>query len=227
MRQVVIGAGEVGTALAEVLGCDVVDIDGHQGTADVLHIAFPWSAGFDAAVTGYRDRYGAGLVVIHSTVPVGTSDRLDAVHSPVTGRHPNLAPSLRRFAKWFGGRRSAEAAGLFTRAGVRVRCVEDARATEAMKLWQTLQFGWLVALEKEAHRYAFEQGIDFATMYAAGNETYNDGYALMGEPWRLPVVAHMPGPIGGHCIIPNARILQDDVSLAAMLVCLDDGWRAA
>src|SRR5690606_41623746 len=39
------------------------------------------------------------------------------VHSPVRGRHPNLAPSLRTFTKHFGGRRAAEAADMWAPIG--------------------------------------------------------------------------------------------------------------
>lgn len=229
MRQVVIGAGEVGRALGKVLGCDVVDITGHTGFAAVLHIAFPWSETFEIDVRRYRDAYQPSLVIVHSTVPVGTCDALgtSVVHSPVTGRHPNLEQSIRGFIKWFGGPSAEAAAGLFRQCGIRTRTVPSARITEAGKLWQTLQFGLLVVIEKEVHRYATMHGLDPRLIYDEMNSTYNEGYAVVGEPFRLPILEHMPGRIGGHCIVPNAELL--DTPLADVLLDFDrdagaEGW---
>src|SRR5690606_40778498 len=50
-------------------------------------------------VQRYAAEHGAELVVVHSTVPVGTCDANGWVHSPVRGRHPNLVGGLRKFVK--------------------------------------------------------------------------------------------------------------------------------
>jgi len=220
----VIGAGEVGRAIAEVLGCPTRDIgdDPTLGWVDVIHVCFPYSDGFEEAVRGYQARYQPDLTVIHSTVPVGTSRRLGAVHSPVTGKHPRLAPSVRTFVKWFGGEQAGEAAAHFAAVGVPTRTTPWPETTEAGKLWQTLQFGLLVAIEKECVAFCEAVGADPDIAYAEFNRTYSEGYAAMGEPFRLPVLAHVPGPIGGHCVIPNAHLTP--APLADMLIDLDRAW---
>ncbi len=206
MKQVVVGAGEVGRAIAEVLGdVELRDVAGYTGRADVIHVCFPWSNAFEAEVRAYQVLFGADLTIIHSTVPIGTSRRLGAVHSPVTGRHPHLAESVRTFVKFFGGERAAAAAALF--AGVtETRTVPDPETTEAGKLLQTLQFGWQVLLQKEAYRLCRGTGADPEVAYRQFNEAYTAGYGELGDPFRLPVVADIAGPIGGHCVIPNAAI---------------------
>lgn len=210
-RHVVVGAGEVGTALAEVLrdahevrlrDLAPVDVD----DVDVLHIAFPYGPAFHSAVRRYQEQYAPDLTVIHSTVPAGTSRQLNAVHSPVTGKHPNLAPSIRTFVKFFGGERADEAAAGFAACGVTVECVPDQETTEAGKLLATLQYGWMVAIQKEAYAFAQRVGADPDIAYRRFNEAYNAGYAAMGEPYHLPILRDMPGPIGGHCVIPNAKL---------------------
>lgn len=220
MIQVVIGAGEVGRAIGEVLGCEVRDIEGTSHPADVLHICFPWSEGFIEAVEDYRGQYQPSLIVVHSTVPVGTCRRLNAVHSPVTGKHPHLAESIRTFVKLFGGDRAAEAAELFV--GVRTETYPDPETTEAGKLWATLQYGWLIALQKEAYRFCQQVGADPDIAYRRFNEVYNAGYAALDEPYRLPILDNVPGPIGGHCVIPNARLTPTPI--ADVLCDLDQTW---
>src|SRR5690606_41264469 len=102
-RHLVIGAGEVGTALHTVLNtrdvCEIRDVDPIDYRADVIHIAFPWSDAFVEHVQRYAAEHGAELVVVHSTVPVGTCDANGWVHSPVRGRHTNLVGGLRKFVK--------------------------------------------------------------------------------------------------------------------------------
>src|SRR3990167_1823225 len=97
----VIGLGEVGKAICAVLqdnpknmvvGLDKGDVDSRQ--YDVIHICFPYSRKFKKQVRQYCQHYLKirGLVIIHSTVPVGTTeslDQIDAVHSPVRGVHPH------------------------------------------------------------------------------------------------------------------------------------------
>jgi hypothetical protein len=218
----VLGAGEVGKAIAEVLRGQyevlLHDLDSKSELVDVVHICFPWSDNFIPDVKTARNLYRPALVIIHSTVPVGTSKRLNAVHSPVTGKHPNLAESIRTFVKFFGGAKASEAAVIFDICGVTTEIAPSSDATEAGKLWQTLQYGWLIALQKEAYS-EFQDG-DF--VYRRMNTAYNEGYAALGEPYRLPIMENMPGKIGGHCVIPNADLLESP--LGEWLRTLDDAW---
>src|SRR5699024_11934419 len=94
MRHLVVGAGEVGTAVHAVLSRahptylrDVAPVD---IKADVLDVCIPWSETFVDAVHRYAVEHGARMVVVHSTVPVGTCEENGSIHSPILGRHPDL-----------------------------------------------------------------------------------------------------------------------------------------
>lgn len=220
MRHLVVGAGEVGSALHNVLSrtmrCELRDIAPHDGNADVLHIAFPWSDRFADAVHRYWAEHGAGLVVVHSTVPVGTCDPHGWVHSPVRGRHPNLAPALFAFVKHVGGARAKEAATLLEAAGITTMVHDRAAETEAAKLWELTQFGIQVRVEQEIHDWCERRGIDADVVYRQFAETYNAGWEALGElRFVRPVLEHMPGPIGGHCVRQCAALL--DHPLAAQV----------
>lgn len=215
MRQLVVGAGEVGAALAKVL-FDAGDVavrdlapSGLDGPFDVLHICFPWSPWFAAQVAGYQSEHGAGLVIVHSTVPVGTCDPRGWVHSPVRGRHPHLVDGLRTFVKHAGGTRAAEAAKLFVAAGMTVAEHPRAAETEAGKLWELTQLGLQVKICQAIHDWCAEHGLDADVVYDDFADTYNAGYAELGEgQFVRPVLEHIPGPIGGHCVRPNAALLD-------------------
>lgn len=213
---VVLGAGEVGTAVAEVLASSSTvvlrDIEPVEVRARVLHVCIPWQSGFVSSVETAADLHGVDLVIVHSTVPVGTCDPRMWVHSPVRGRHPNLTESLRTFTKHFGGVRASDAAKLW--ASISKTAVHDRAAeTEAGKLWELAQFGVQVRITQTIHAWCHERGLDPDVVYRQMAETYNDGYAALGEHRFIrPVLDYIPGRIGGHCVTENSYLLDHPIS---------------
>lgn len=214
MKQIVIGLGEVGSAIKKILGCDGYDyMDAPpetRGEYDVVHICFPYSGeGFLALVEAYKKLYKAKLVIVHSTVPIGTCDLLDAVHSPVRGIHPHLEEGIRTFPKFFGGRQATVAAGIFREKGIQTITTLEARETEALKLWDTTIYGWNILLQKAIKAHCDENGLDFDFVYKLANKTYNQGYAALGHPeFSKYILKDFPGPIGGHCVRENWELLN-------------------
>lgn len=218
MQQLVIGLGEVGRALKNVLSekYDVsgIDLNSIEGQFDVIHICFPPSKSFEDSVREYQAKYlkEGGLTIIHSSVPVGTSGRLNAVHSPIRGVHPNLELGIKTFVKYFGGERAKEASAIF--ADLVDKCVynEDSRVTEAMKLWDTTYYGWNIVFQKLLKKWCEENEIDFESVYTLANKDYNEGYTKLGRPEVVrPVLKYMEGKIGGHCVIENCHLLDGPV----------------
>ena len=224
MKHLVIGLGEIGSALQKVF-----EADGHdpmrnrfaaRPTCDMLHIAFPYSETFVEEVKKYQAQFQPKYTVIHSTVPLGTTKQIDnAVHSPVRGKHPRLYESLLVFVKFVGGPKAQEVADEFMKMNMSVRITENSADTEAMKLWDTAQYGWFILLEKAIYEYCEEHGLDFNVVYKEANETYNDGYAYLALPglpglpkFTRPVLEHYPGKIGGHCVIANCHLLESEVA---------------
>lgn len=219
MQHVVIGAGEVGQAIAEVLRKgpnnavhlrDILDTPEGPAGADILHICFPYGWDFVADVRAYAEHYQPSLVIVHSTVPIGTTAELGsgAVHSPVTGKHPNLAQSILTFNKFFGGPRALEAAAIFDDCGVSTRCTRLAANTEAGKMWELAQYGINIVVEKAIHEYCEQQGLDFDIVYTEFAKNYNSGYSQLGDTQFVrPILKHVPGPIGGHCVVPGSLLL--------------------
>lgn len=212
----VVGLGEVGGAVQEVLACDghdpfkgVMAKDLHY---DVIHICFPYNQSaydFSAEVEKYKKQFTSDLVVVHSTVPVGTSSALGAVHSPIRGVHPHIAKSIRTFVKFFGGEMAEQAADIFREKGVKTYCTARSEETEAGKLWDTTQYGIFILLNKEIHLYCERYGLDYNVVYGMFNKTYNEGYSELGrEEVMRPYLKYMPGQIGGHCVVQNAQILE-------------------
>lgn len=219
-KQIVLGLGEIGTAIQSILGCTGADIrDGKISFLNIqdlyaIHICFPYSDQFVNSVKEYQYMLGNPLVVIHSTVPVGTCDANGWVHSPVRGVHPELEKGIRTFVKFFGGNNADAAADLFRIKGITCASVQYAKNTEALKLWDTTIYGWNILLEKAIHEYCEKRGLDFEMVYSYANETYNQGYAALGHSeYSKYVLKDFPGPIGGHCVQENWELLDDPIAL--------------
>jgi hypothetical protein len=216
MMHLTIGGGQIGTAISSILSSDIHDpYKGVYGTGhyDMLHICIPYDQWFKEAVKGYIEEFRPSLTVIHSTVPVGTSEELGTIASPCRGVHPKLEEGIRTFVKFFGGPNSILAGDVFYSLGIDTVCIEDSRSVEAMKLWDTTIYGLNIMLEKEIYRYCQDHGLDFDVVYKWANTTYNDGYEKLGRPeYKKYILEHKEGPLGGHCVIPNLDMLDSWVS---------------
>src|SRR3990167_4083010 len=111
MKTLIIGAGEIGKSLNMILQKHYVTKirDKKNKFTDekfnILHICFPYGKNFVKNVMVYYEQYKPEFVVIHSTVPVGTTRGFGQncfVHSPAMGRHPNLVKSIQTFEKFIG-----------------------------------------------------------------------------------------------------------------------------
>lgn len=220
MKSLIIGSGEVGMALNEVLkqahDSHLVDINPPplEGV-EVLNLCFPYSPDFVKEARKYIQSYRPKFVINHSTVPIGTTRQLGdlAVHSPVNGRHPDLINSLRAFVKFIGATNafaSYEAARFLQLAGMNTMIFSSPETTELAKILCTTRFGWDIAFMKEAARICKEYKLPFHEVYTEWTWHYNQGYKNLNHlEFTRPALFPMSGGIGGHCIMPNCDLLED------------------
>ena len=223
MKNLVIGnKGQIGSAIQNILKCDGYDIVENKnpgGEYDVLHITIPYSKNFIPIIEEYIEYFKPKFTVIHSTVPVGTCEKIGefVVYSPCRGIHPELEKGIRTFTKYFAGNEAEKAAKIFKEADHNMDCAwnimpNSVRSLEAAKLWDTTQYGWSIILEKVIHKYCEDNGLDFQLIYTMFNKTYNDGYEKLGHPeYKKYILEHRDGKIGGHCVIPNLDLLDNEI----------------
>jgi len=207
----VCGLGQVGIAITSILECDGIDKNQIAPAKNYkyLHICFPYNSEFIKQVRYYQFLYSPDYIVCHSTVPVGTCKKLNMVHSPVRGKHPDLEKSIRTFVKYFGGDDAYACAQAFQEKGVKVKCLKYSQDSEAGKLFDTLIYGVNILIEKEIHEFCKNNSLNFDMVYTNFCETYNEGYEEMGLPqFKKYILKHVDGPIGGHCLLSNAELLD-------------------
>ena len=222
----IIGLGEVGRPLYEILSEKFVDVYGYDSDRsktihelkaipkpiEIMHIAYPYTGGeFIDSTINYIRSFNPRLVIIHSSIPPRTTRLIQSktnsiiAYSPVRGKHPNLKEHLRFWTKWIS---AVNQAGIelakrhLEEAGFKVKVAKDPESLELAKLWETIYRAAMIACWQEIHRISKDLGADIKVIA----EFIQEVHEVLGD---RPL--YYPDVIGGHCLIPNTRILAEIV----------------
>ena len=225
MKVGILGYGEIGKAVAQFykdpLIKDLYRDDGLEGI-QILHVCIPWSKNFVKIVRKEIRNSKPRLTIIHSTVKVGDTKKIggNIVHSPVKGVHPFLYESIQTFIKYIGA--DSKKAGQMAKRhletlGIKTKVFYPASTTEAIKLWETTQSAWGIILQKEIKRWCDKKKLKFDIVYTEANRGFNRGYSALGyKDELLSIFRDVPGKIGGHCLIPNCKLLDSKVAMTIL-----------
>lgn len=232
-RTLVVGLGEVGAALASILDrketvlrhdLDRVKIDEPIGT---MHLCIPFQSPhqFETVALGYINRFQPALTIINSTVLPGTTRSIAGksssavAYSPVRGKHVRMEQDLVHYYKFVAAPARADADNAeahFQAAGMKTRRMAEVESLELAKLAETTYFGVCIAFAQEMNRYAERVGGD-----------YSEAIDFFEEVDFLPRQRYFPGFIGGHCVIPNIKLLLQIAPSQALEAILDSNERRA
>jgi len=229
-KVLVVGLGEIGQTLFELLkekdsfsvyGLDLDETKMHAANqdknklpseVDTMHVCLPCKTqeAFVAATANYIKQFKPKLVIINSTVPLGTTKKIQqnckclVAHSPARGVHKSaehMKWELKRWTKYVGGAdaEAAEAARKhFEKMGLKVKVLKSCAETELAKLFETTYRAWMIACFQEMHRISRTFEADFDDVVDFLEDTHRV---------RLDRPVMFPGFIGGHCLIPNTELL--------------------
>lgn len=211
---VVVGLGEIGKPLFDLvskhhaaMGVDISPFEVKQ-PVDVMHVCYPFQIqDFIGKTARYIELFKPALTIINSTVAIGTTrsvaERTGAtvVNSPVRGKHVRMLQELSTYTKFVGAMDPAageQAARHFASLGLKTRILSSPEATELAKLTETTYFGLIIAWAQEVERFCDKSGQD-----------YGEVVSFYDEIKFFPPVKYFPGIIGGHCVMPNIKILSE------------------
>ena len=232
-KTLVVGLGEVGGALVEVLERTHPilrhDIERREFSdpIGVMHICIPFvsRAQFEPLAIEYIRRFKPELTIINSTVLPGTTRSISektasaVVYSPVRGKHVKMAKDLLHYFKFVAASEEEwadKAAAHFQEHGMKTRKLEKPETLEVAKLGETTYFGVIIAWAQEFNRYVQRAGGD-----------YEEATEFFEEVAFLPRQRYFPGFIGGHCVIPNINLLLQLDSAPLLEAVLDSNQRRA
>lgn len=219
MKCLLAGYGEIGKAVREIFieenVIDIIDTSSEfkllVNTVDYefLLVCFPYTDCFVDEVKRYVKEYRCKNVIIFSTVAVGTTEQIEnAVHCPIEGKHPHLFDSIRLWKFTVGGRNSSVIQFL-NKSEVPFEVIDNPKITEFLKLASTSYYGVMLEYIRYVDKTIYELGGDFKS-FAEYNKNYNRLYSNLGhKEFTRPQLYPPYGNIGGHCVVPNSKILDE------------------
>lgn len=233
MNHIIIGYGEVGKGLAEVMKPLKPRIHdpylGHYALSyddvDVIHITIPGNiTTFKDLVHNYILQFDPGIVVIHSTVPIGTTKTLQedhpdiaVLHSPIRGKHPEMTKGILTYRKHIAGYSEAAVVTIgaeFKKCGIKCRAViGDPSTTELGKILELFRYGQLIKMATEMKELCDYFKVDYKSTVQSFIDTYNSGLAELGlDHFMQADCKPMEGnKLGGHCVIENCYELLKQI----------------
>lgn len=215
------GLGQVGSALVDILEehrhrvhildkAEEMEVP-KNGKYDFLHVCIPYGDYFVSQVNRVVRDYDPTYVIVHSTVPVGTTRRIGpfAAHSPVRGQHPNLKDGLLKFTKYVGAHHDKTRAAVVTHLRelrMNVEPWNKAEDTELMKGLCLSRYLNDLAFYETAFKACKKFGVA-PIRFVQWTNSYNDGY--VGSKYMRPELTFPMGRVGGHCVMPVSKMLSN------------------
>ena len=229
-KNVVAGLGEIGKPIQKLIskskptiGFDInkklMDVNKFQKNIDVptktLHVCIPFTNNFYQNVISLCNKFSPKCVVIHSTVQPYTTTKLQnkltipVIFSPIRGVHKRMSYDLKRYTKFFAIEPDAPKktwaitvySSLMKKCGVKVKKISDPITLELAKIiCDTSYYGWLINYAQMSKIIAIENNVDYNEMWTFSDEIHK----YLGNRPKM-----YPGIIGGHCVIPNLDLMQN------------------
>ena len=229
-KDVVAGLGEIGYPILKLLskkqttvGYDIDKSSMNESKfktlqdtqTSFLHIAIPVTTKFDSNILQLYKKFKPECIVIHCTISPGTTERIQKklniplIYSATRGVHKTMLKDIKRYTKFFTISKNAPkkqwAIKTFSRkmknCGVKTRQMSTPETLELGKiLCDTSYLGWLINYAQLTNMAAIQYNIDYDEMWTFSDEIHE----FLGNRPKL-----YPGFIGGHCVIPNLDLLQD------------------
>ena len=230
-KDVVAGIGEIGKPILKLLSKqnitvgfdlnpDLMDQRKFQRYKNLqtsfLHITIPVTGKFINNVLKLDKKFQPECIVIHSTIKPGTTKKLQeklsipVIYSATRGIHKRMIYDLKRYTKFFvisenaprGKWASSRFVKLMKRCGIKTKKMSKPETLELAKIiCDTSYLGWLVNYAQLSNRIAIQYGIDYDEMWSFSDEIHK----FLGNRPKM-----YPGYIGGHCVIPNLNLINNE-----------------
>ena len=230
MKDVVVGLGEIGKPMFKLISKSVKTVGYDKNTklnpksnqkymelpTRFIHICIPFNKFFYSNLKKSTGKFSPKSIVIHSTISPGTTSWLQAkfnipvIYSATRGVHKRMLRDLRRYTKFFAIQKNAPDAKwassqfslLMRKAGVKTKRMSNPLTLELGKIvCDTSYYGWLINYAQISQIIALKNKVDYNEMWSFADEIHK----FLGN---RPIM--FPGNIGGHCVIPNLELINDN-----------------
>lgn len=229
-KQVVVGLGEIGKPIKKllsraypVLGYDVnsslVDHNEYKKFDKLktlfLHVCIPFTNDFVNNVISNFKKFQPEYIIIHSTISPHTTEKIQkkvgipVIYSATRGVHKRMLYDLKRYTKFFAVESDTpnnELASqiyskIMKKCGVKTKQMSSSLVLELAKIIvDTSYYGWLINYAQLSNIIAIENKVNYDEMWSFADEIHK----YLGNRPKM-----FPGHIGGHCVIPNLSLIQN------------------
>ena len=230
-KNVVAGLGEIGFPIYQLIYQNVptigYDIDPKlmKKTSNVkfidlptniLHICIPFNDKFLSNTLFICKKFEPSIVVIHSTVSPTTTEKIQkklkipVIYSATRGIHKRMLKDLKRYTKFFAVSKNtpknhwaaSEFSSLMKLCKVKTKRMSNPTTLELAKIVvDTTYYGWLINYAQLSYLISKKHNVDYDEMWTFSDEIQK----FLGNRPKM-----YPGFIGGHCVIPNLSLIDDE-----------------
>jgi len=230
-KNVVAGLGEIGLPILKILSrkIQIVGYDINTKLMDkrkfekfsnletsILHICIPFSKNFLFQVKSLRNKFNPEIIVIHSTLSPYTTQKLQSslsipiIYSATRGVHKQMISDIKKYTKFYALEINAPKkkwasetySCLLKKCGIKSKKMSGPITLELAKIVvDTSYYGWLINYAQLSNMIAKEHGVNFDEMWSFADEIHKN----LGNRPKM-----YPGFIGGHCVIPNLDLIEED-----------------
>ena len=180
-----------------------------------LHIAIPVNKNFNSNVIELNNKFQPRCIILHSTISPGTTQQIQnklkipLIFSATRGVHKRMLKDLQKYTKFFAISKNApkkqwaitEYRKTMKKCGIRTKQMSKPETLELAKiLCDTSYLGWLINYAQLTNTIAIKHNVNYDEMWTFSDEIHE---ALGNRPKMFP------GFIGGHCVIPNLDLMQN------------------
>ena len=180
-----------------------------------LHIAIPVNKNFNSNVIELNNKFQPKCIILHSTISPGTTQQIQnklkipLIFSATRGVHKRMLKDLQRYTKFFAISKNApkkqwaitEYRKTMKKCGIRTKQMSKPETLELAKiLCDTSYLGWLINYAQLTNTIAIKHNVNYDEMWTFSDEIHEE----LGNRPKM-----FPGFIGGHCVIPNLDLMQN------------------
>lgn len=229
-KNVVAGLGEIGGPILKLLSHSTVavgfDINSSlmsekkfvnlQNTpTEFLHICIPFTPKFISNVISLNKKFNPECIIIHSTVSPNTTITIQkkltipVIYSATRGIHRRMIYDLRRYTKFYAIEPNAPRKNwasttyerLLRKCKIRTKRISNPLTLELAKIVvDTSYYGWLITYAQISNMIALKHKVNYDEMWSFADEIHR----YLGNRPKM-----YPGIIGGHCVIPNLSLINE------------------
>ncbi|MEM2160073.1 MAG: hypothetical protein QXN55_03870 [Candidatus Nitrosotenuis sp.] len=227
-KDVVAGLGEIGSPIRQLISktTNTVGYDKNPKLTDkqskhdnlptrLLHVCIPFNENFERNVLDLNKKYSPMGIVVHSTISPRTTKKLQhkldipIIYSATRGVHKRMLYDLKRYTKFYAIEKDAPNAkwatsvysNLMKKVGVKTKQMTNPMTLELAKIIvDTSYYGWLINYAQLSNMIAIKHKVDYDEMWSFADEIHK----YLGNRPKM-----FPGFIGGHCVIPNLELVND------------------